>query len=175
MRKTKARQILEQFALWHKQVPHSLWRIFWHIFPPTPSFVLYRVLVLDNGTIAEFDTPANLIAAKGIFYSMAKDAGLAWREDSLGFWWFFLILLTCQKSDLWMYCNLQNSFCSRLNLWYVNKVFYNYEDQKVNFIFLNIFYIHEVFLLYAFFPKSDKHSAKKMYVPQGNYVLHSSF
>ncbi|NWI89596.1 MRP3 protein, partial [Pitta sordida] len=36
-----------------------------------------RVLVLDSGTIAEFDTPANLIAAKGIFYSMAKDAGLA--------------------------------------------------------------------------------------------------
>ncbi|NWR31854.1 MRP3 protein, partial [Tachuris rubrigastra] len=36
-----------------------------------------RVLVLDNGTIAEFDTPANLIAAKGIFYSMARDAGLA--------------------------------------------------------------------------------------------------
>ncbi|NXI34942.1 MRP3 protein, partial [Galbula dea] len=36
-----------------------------------------RVLVLDNGTIAEFDTPANLIASKGIFYSMAKDAGLA--------------------------------------------------------------------------------------------------
>ncbi|XP_059720647.1 ATP-binding cassette sub-family C member 3 isoform X1 [Haemorhous mexicanus] len=36
-----------------------------------------RVLVLDNGTVAEFDTPANLIAAKGIFYSMAKDAGLA--------------------------------------------------------------------------------------------------
>ncbi|KFW92975.1 Canalicular multispecific organic anion transporter 2, partial [Phalacrocorax carbo] len=35
-----------------------------------------RVLVLDNGTIAEFDTPASLIAAKGIFYSMAKDAGL---------------------------------------------------------------------------------------------------
>ncbi|KAL9833556.1 ATP-binding cassette sub-family C member 3 isoform 1-T1 [Geothlypis trichas] len=36
-----------------------------------------RVLVLDNGTVAEFDKPANLIAAKGIFYSMAKDAGLA--------------------------------------------------------------------------------------------------
>ncbi|KFQ45688.1 Canalicular multispecific organic anion transporter 2, partial [Nestor notabilis] len=35
-----------------------------------------RVLVLDNGTVAEFDTPANLIASKGIFYSMAKDAGL---------------------------------------------------------------------------------------------------
>ncbi|XP_025902601.1 canalicular multispecific organic anion transporter 2 isoform X1 [Nothoprocta perdicaria] len=36
-----------------------------------------RVLVLDKGAIAEFDTPANLIASKGIFYSMAKDAGLA--------------------------------------------------------------------------------------------------
>ncbi|XP_006889523.1 PREDICTED: canalicular multispecific organic anion transporter 2 [Elephantulus edwardii] len=36
-----------------------------------------RVLVLDKGTIAEFDSPANLIAARGIFYGMAKDAGLA--------------------------------------------------------------------------------------------------
>ncbi|XP_063312149.1 ATP-binding cassette sub-family C member 3 [Pelobates fuscus] len=36
-----------------------------------------RVLVLDKGKIAEFDTPANLIASKGIFYGMVKDAGLA--------------------------------------------------------------------------------------------------
>ncbi|NXG29334.1 MRP3 protein, partial [Dromaius novaehollandiae] len=36
-----------------------------------------RVLVLDKGVIAEFDTPASLIASKGIFYTMAKDAGLA--------------------------------------------------------------------------------------------------
>ncbi|XP_073435917.1 ATP-binding cassette sub-family C member 3 isoform X3 [Dendrobates tinctorius] len=36
-----------------------------------------RVLVLDKGKIAEFDTPTNLIAARGIFYGMAKDAGLA--------------------------------------------------------------------------------------------------
>ncbi|XP_044104616.1 ATP-binding cassette sub-family C member 3 isoform X3 [Neovison vison] len=36
-----------------------------------------RVLVLDKGTIAEFDSPANLIAARGIFYGMARDAGLA--------------------------------------------------------------------------------------------------
>ncbi|XP_028263925.1 canalicular multispecific organic anion transporter 2 isoform X3 [Parambassis ranga] len=36
-----------------------------------------RVLVLDKGKIAEFDTPTNLIAQRGIFYGMAKDAGLA--------------------------------------------------------------------------------------------------
>ncbi|XP_054913516.1 ATP-binding cassette sub-family C member 3 isoform X4 [Poeciliopsis prolifica] len=36
-----------------------------------------RVLVLDKGQIAEFDTPANLISKRGIFYGMAKDAGLA--------------------------------------------------------------------------------------------------
>ncbi|XP_075034070.1 ATP-binding cassette sub-family C member 3 isoform X2 [Mixophyes fleayi] len=36
-----------------------------------------RVLVLDKGQIAEFDTPSNLISSKGIFYGMAKDAGLA--------------------------------------------------------------------------------------------------
>uniref|UniRef100_A0A3B5AM29 ATP binding cassette subfamily C member 3 n=1 Tax=Stegastes partitus TaxID=144197 RepID=A0A3B5AM29_9TELE len=35
-----------------------------------------RVLVLDKGQIAEFDTPTNLIAQRGIFYGMAKDAGL---------------------------------------------------------------------------------------------------
>ncbi|XP_004859793.1 canalicular multispecific organic anion transporter 2 isoform X4 [Heterocephalus glaber] len=36
-----------------------------------------RVLVLDRGALAEFDTPTNLIAARGIFYGMARDAGLA--------------------------------------------------------------------------------------------------
>ncbi|XP_078230310.1 ATP-binding cassette sub-family C member 3 isoform X3 [Callithrix jacchus] len=36
-----------------------------------------RVLVLDKGVVAEFDAPANLIAARGIFYGMARDAGLA--------------------------------------------------------------------------------------------------
>lgn len=35
-----------------------------------------RVLVLDKGQVAEFDTPTSLISQKGIFYSMAKDAGL---------------------------------------------------------------------------------------------------
>lgn len=32
---------------------------------------------MDAGKIAEFDSPENLLEAKGIFYSMAKDAGLA--------------------------------------------------------------------------------------------------
>ncbi|XP_020670742.3 ATP-binding cassette sub-family C member 3 isoform X1 [Pogona vitticeps] len=36
-----------------------------------------RVLVLDKGAIAEFDTPSRLIASRGVFYGMAKDAGLA--------------------------------------------------------------------------------------------------
>ncbi|KAJ8253888.1 hypothetical protein COCON_G00205000 [Conger conger] len=35
-----------------------------------------RVLVLDKGEMAEFDSPTNLIAKKGIFYRMAKDSGL---------------------------------------------------------------------------------------------------
>ncbi|XP_061912298.1 ATP-binding cassette sub-family C member 3 isoform X1 [Entelurus aequoreus] len=35
-----------------------------------------RVLVLDKGQIAEFDTPASLISQRGLFYHMAKDAGL---------------------------------------------------------------------------------------------------
>nr|XP_046270771.1 multidrug resistance-associated protein 1 [Scatophagus argus] len=35
-----------------------------------------RVLVLDKGEMAEFDSPSNLIAKRGDFYSMAKDAGL---------------------------------------------------------------------------------------------------
>ncbi|XP_033886772.3 multidrug resistance-associated protein 1-like isoform X3 [Acipenser ruthenus] len=35
-----------------------------------------RVLVLDKGQIVEFDSPASLLAKKGIFYKMAKDSGL---------------------------------------------------------------------------------------------------
>ena len=35
-----------------------------------------RILVLDEGKIAEFDTPPALIERNGIFHGMAKDAGL---------------------------------------------------------------------------------------------------
>uniref|UniRef100_A0A3B5A3H6 Multidrug resistance-associated protein 1 n=1 Tax=Stegastes partitus TaxID=144197 RepID=A0A3B5A3H6_9TELE len=35
-----------------------------------------RVLVLDKGEMAEFDSPSSLISQRGAFYKMAKDAGL---------------------------------------------------------------------------------------------------
>ena len=36
-----------------------------------------RVLVMDQGMVAEFDSPKNLLANhKSIFYSMAKEANL---------------------------------------------------------------------------------------------------
>lgn len=36
-----------------------------------------RVLVLDAGMVAEFDSPKNLLAdSTSIFYSLAKDAGI---------------------------------------------------------------------------------------------------
>ncbi|XP_051242789.1 multidrug resistance-associated protein 1 isoform X4 [Dicentrarchus labrax] len=35
-----------------------------------------RVLVLDKGETAEFDSPSSLIAQRGAFYKMARDAGL---------------------------------------------------------------------------------------------------
>ncbi|XP_067089136.1 multidrug resistance-associated protein 1 isoform X1 [Osmerus mordax] len=35
-----------------------------------------RVLVLDKGKMAEFDSPSTLISKRGIFYRMAKDSGL---------------------------------------------------------------------------------------------------
>jgi len=41
-----------------------------------------RIVVLDHGRVAEFDTPANLVAKKGgLFYELVREAGLL---DSVG-------------------------------------------------------------------------------------------
>jgi ABC-type multidrug transport system fused ATPase/permease subunit len=35
-----------------------------------------RVVVLDKGEVAEFDTPAELIRKRGVFYGLVREAGL---------------------------------------------------------------------------------------------------
>ncbi len=36
-----------------------------------------RVVVLERGEVVEFGTPQDLVAARGVFYGLAKEAGLA--------------------------------------------------------------------------------------------------
>ncbi len=36
----------------------------------------HRIVVLDQGSVAEFDTPAALVRQKGLFYELVKEAGL---------------------------------------------------------------------------------------------------
>ena len=35
-----------------------------------------RIIVLDRGTVAEFETPAELVRRKGLFYELVKEANL---------------------------------------------------------------------------------------------------
>ncbi len=35
-----------------------------------------RIVVLDHGSVAEFDTPAALVRRKGLFYELVKESGL---------------------------------------------------------------------------------------------------
>lgn len=35
-----------------------------------------RIVVLDHGSVAEFDTPSALVRRKGLFYELVKEAGL---------------------------------------------------------------------------------------------------
>lgn len=35
-----------------------------------------RILVLDHGEVAEFDTPSALVGKKGLFFELVKEAGL---------------------------------------------------------------------------------------------------
>lgn len=35
-----------------------------------------RIIVLDHGTVAEFDTPSELVRQRGLFYELVKEANL---------------------------------------------------------------------------------------------------
>ena len=35
-----------------------------------------RIVVLENGTVAEFDTPSALVRQRGLFYELVREAGL---------------------------------------------------------------------------------------------------
>ena len=35
-----------------------------------------RIVVLDRGTVAEFDSPAELVRRRGLFYDLVKEANL---------------------------------------------------------------------------------------------------
>jgi hypothetical protein len=35
-----------------------------------------RIVVLDHGSVREFDTPQNLVKSKGLFYELVREAGL---------------------------------------------------------------------------------------------------
>lgn len=114
---------------------------------------------------------------QGDFLQYGQRCWTSMKRRALGglilvFYFIFFTLVTCHKSDLWMYCNLQNSFCSRLNLWYVNKVFHYDKDQKVNFIFLNIFYTHKVFYYMLFFPKECQAFCQENVCIAKQYVLY---
>ena len=40
-----------------------------------------RIVVLDHGTVAEYDTPKALVKRKGLFYDLVRESGLL---DSVG-------------------------------------------------------------------------------------------
>lgn len=35
-----------------------------------------RIIVLDHGSVAEFDTPSALVRQKGLFYELVRESGL---------------------------------------------------------------------------------------------------
>jgi len=40
-----------------------------------------RIVVLDHGKVAEFDTPGELVRRKGLFYELVREAGLLGSVD----------------------------------------------------------------------------------------------
>ena len=43
-----------------------------------------RIVVLDHGSVKEFDSPANLIQSRGLFYELVRESGLLGQVDSSG-------------------------------------------------------------------------------------------
>ncbi|KAI7003050.1 hypothetical protein KC366_g19160 [Hortaea werneckii] len=43
-----------------------------------------RIVVLEQGEVKEFDTPAELIKTKGLFYELVRESGLLGSVDSSG-------------------------------------------------------------------------------------------
>lgn len=41
-----------------------------------------RIVVLDHGRVAEFDSPAELVRRKGLFYELVKESGLLGAVES---------------------------------------------------------------------------------------------
>lgn len=55
----------------------SVYYIFVHIVVNLIFFFCFlRVIVMDKGHIVEMDSPSNLIAKRGQFYYMCREAGL---------------------------------------------------------------------------------------------------
>ena len=42
-----------------------------------------RIVVLDHGTVAEFDSPAALVRRRGLFYDLVKEANLLGALDAV--------------------------------------------------------------------------------------------
>ena len=43
-----------------------------------------RIVVLDHGTVKEFDTPGRLIQQRGLFYELVRESGLLGSVDAAG-------------------------------------------------------------------------------------------
>lgn len=43
-----------------------------------------RIVVLDHGTVKEFDTPSNLVRSRGLFYELVRESGLLGQVEGSG-------------------------------------------------------------------------------------------
>lgn len=43
-----------------------------------------RIVVLDHGTVKEFDTPSKLVQSRGLFYELVRESGLLGQVEGSG-------------------------------------------------------------------------------------------